>query len=245
MMRVSIAVTLLLGLLTALACGQSRKTDLHWERARDLMMQEEVRAGGKGPDYADEAWLQVIEELSQVHPRFEHYEEAMALMEEVKAARSAAYRAQAQRIVRPDDEPPRDQTPPGPPPPGREPDRGRTDPFRAGPARAGGGGHWEIVLSSASSSRSQGTFTLNGEILNISDRVLTNVLVLAEYFDASGRPVRTVQGMLEPGRVPPGGYATFAVGTADSASLHRYQLRFRELAGSQLAVRPAEQPPGN
>jgi len=235
MMRASTTVALLLGLLTALACSQARKTDLHWERARDLMMQEEVRARGKGPDYSDPAWLMVIEELTQVNPRFEHYEEALALMEEVKAARAAAYRVRAEEIVRPDEEPPPDRAPPD-----QDPDRPMVDPFRAGPALAGGGGRWQIVLSSVSSDRGRGTFRLNGEVLNVSGRALTNVLVLVEYFDTSGRPVRTVQGMLEPGSVPPGGYGTFDVGTADSDSLHRYQIRFRELAGSQLLVRPAE-----
>jgi hypothetical protein len=237
--RISAFAALLLCLLVAGACSRTFRTDLHWERARDLMLKAETLADGQPPDYADPIWLEVIEELSQVHPDFERSEEALALLEEIKASRAAAFKDGGGKKEEEIELPPIIDVS------GRDDGDGgaRSDPFvpdgYVGPDLSGQG-RWDLTLQDLTTRRGEGRFVLAGRIRNISGREITNAMILVEFLGPSGRIVRFQQAMVDPGRVLAGGYGRFEVDTTDSAELSSYKIRFRELGGSELKVRTAE-----
>ena len=78
---------------------------------------------------------------------------------------------------------------------------------------------------------------LRGTVRNLTDRPLTNALVLVDFQDERKRAVQTVQGVLEPPNIPPSGMGTFHVSTQENPKVARYTVRFWELSGAELSYR--------
>lgn len=228
-------IPLLLPLVCALSCAGKRQTDLHWERAHDIILKERTLAEGQ-PDYTDPVWLDAIEELSQVDPRFVRYQEALALMEEIKDSRAAAFRAEAERLASE-----RRENERGGQQAGEEFAQDQGDPFQRAPTGPDQG-RWELEIQEVSAERHEGRFAIEGRVRNLSGRTLENPLVLVFFLDGKDGIVRTAQAMLDPAQVPAGGFGTFSLDTRDDSRIRRYRLQFRELAGSELALKDSSGP---
>jgi hypothetical protein len=228
-MRARVSIPLLVGLL--LACSTGPQTDAHWDRARDLMLQAELKAGPDGPDYAEEVWGEVLDELGQVDPRYRRAGEAAELIaeigpkrEEALAARKAGEaahgrqeeirQARLEETLRSLDD---------------------ADPFdRKEYAERG---RYQLLLVDVIAEREAGRMGLRGTVRNLTERPLTNTLVLVDFQDERKRPVLTVQGVLDPPSIPPSGMGSFHVTAQENQKVARYLLRFRELSGAELSYR--------
>lgn len=231
----------MVSIIALAGCAEKRRTDLHHERAHDLMMQARAAARADSPedglDYTDDVWMQVIEELSQVDQRFAAYDQDMALLEEIKAARADAFADQA--LARHEEETRRDER-------RRELDQ-RIDRILSDPFARGGrapdlgddpseGGRYEVILSKVGSDVQGGTYVVRGEVLNVSGRTLGNPLVMVDFLDGRGRVMRTSQAMIEPLTIPHMGGGSFVV-TTDARGVESWRLRMRELAGDRLSFK--------
>lgn len=236
--KTSLVAALLVAFL-ACACSPGRRTDVHSARAHDLMMQARAAAGNQTPDYTQPIWLEVIEELSQVDERYVGHDEDMALLEEIKTVRAAAFLAQAERESREAEL--------------REKEDARVtaqideiltgSPFSpgGGPAPAGQVA-WDIQLETLKSGPQGGRFYVSGQFRNMTDRILMDSLVLVDYLDARGHAIGTAQTMIDPNRIPPGGFGAFRVQTRDTG-VRSFRLKFRELSGTHLTFRSPEESP--
>ena len=84
--------------------------------------------------------------------------------------------------------------------------------------------------------REYGFITIKGEVKNISDKRLENVLVVVYYFDENDEFIKTAEALIDYNPIMPGQISPFEAITTDNPLITNYIVTFKFMFGEFIPI---------
>jgi hypothetical protein len=99
-----------------------------------------------------------------------------------------------------------------------------------------------MELLETASSATQTTFSIAGQVKNVSSRSMSGVVVYYNLQDISGKSIRVEQGALEKDPLPPNEVSPFRLSTQYDPAIKRFNVTFAETFGGNLVTKDSRKP---
>jgi hypothetical protein len=93
-----------------------------------------------------------------------------------------------------------------------------------------------VQLSSFNGSKAFGYITVFGQVKNVSEEPLDDVVAVVEYFTKSGQFVKSDSALIEYTPLLVGQTSPFEVVTSDNAAIADFKVSFRHLLGRPITI---------